>query len=254
MPFDHIFTSTAQYAVVAVVLALAEAVYVMFGFGMGLIAVGALAMIIADVQHIVVLVMLVNVPAELYVVLTNRDKIAWRGVALICAGILVGVLLGTWILKHSEPTFLLTVLGGFLIAAGAGFLLSAERRQIDWPPWVGPIAGTAAGVLGGLFSTGGPPLILYYQLSKVDKAVFRGSLLTIFLVLGCVRLPAYAVLGLLTPARLWSALLVLPPVLMGAYLGHRAQLKLSEEQFRRLVSLALIAIGVVLLFRRLTAA
>jgi len=110
--------------------------------------------------------------------------------------------------------------------------------------------GLASGLLTGLFGTGGPPLVLYYQLSGIDKAAFRGNLMAIFLFMTLVRVPSYAGLGLITTERLWSGLLVLPAVLVGAWIGHRLQLQIDERTFRRLVSIALVALGGVLLFPR----
>jgi uncharacterized membrane protein YfcA len=62
-----------------------------------------------------------------------------------------------------------------------------------------------------------------------------------------VRVPSYAVFGLITAPRLVSSVAVLPAVLLGAFAGQRVHLRLDELQFRRLVSLALVAIGLVLL-------
>jgi uncharacterized membrane protein YfcA len=56
-------------------------------------------------------------------------------------------------------------------------------------------------------------------------------------------------MGLITVPRLWSALAVLPAALLGGWLGHRVHVRVSEGSFRSLVSVALCAIGVLLLFR-----
>ena len=104
-----------------------------------------------------------------------------------------------------------------------------------------------SGVLTGLFGTGGPPLILYYQLSGVDKTAFRGNLMAIFLLMTTVRVPSYAYFGLITGPRLWSALLVLPAVILGALIGNSIHLRIEETTFRRLVSAALLIIGLLLL-------
>jgi uncharacterized membrane protein YfcA len=113
-----------------------------------------------------------------------------------------------------------------------------------------PLVGLASGVLAGLFGTGGPPVILYYQLRGVDKAVFRGSLMAVFLLMTVVRVPSYAALGLITEPRMWSALAVFPAVLVGAWIGNRVHLRLEENTFRRLVSAALVAIGALLLIQQ----
>jgi uncharacterized membrane protein YfcA len=247
---DPIFASPWQFLVVCLVLVVAEAIYVLLGFGAGLIAVGSLALLLPDVRDVVVLLLLVSLPAELLVVTTSWRDISWRGVALLMMGIAIGIPAGGWLLGTGDPEFLLRLLGLVLVAVGGVFLLSPTTRDRPWPGWVGPPVGLISGLLTGLFGTGGPPLVLYYQLAGVDKAAFRGNLMAIFLFMTLVRVPSYAGLGLITAERLWSGLLVLPAVVVGAWLGHRLQLRIEERTFRRLVSIALVVLGVVLLLPR----
>ena len=244
-----VFETWPQLLGAGLVLIVAQAVYVLFGFGAGLIAVGAMSLFMPQVADVVVLLLLVSLPAEISVVTKARQQIAWRGVWLVCAGLAVGVLAGTRILSVSEPAAVLTALAGVLLLAGVAFLLMPSGRAVSWPTWSKPAVGLLSGVLAGLFGTGGPPLILFYRLSGADKAAFRGNLMAIFLLTTAVRLPAYTWAGLITVPRLLSALALLPAALLGGWLGHRIHLQVSEKTFRRLVSVALCAIGVLLLLR-----
>lgn len=245
-----VFTSLWQLVATCLVMILAEGVYVMFGFGAGMIAVGALAMVMPEVQDVVVLVLLVNLPPELFVVNRAWRQISWTGVGLVAVGLAIGVPAGAQILKLAEPTFILILLGAFLVVAGGAFLVVPDRLRVNWPKWTAPPVGLFSGVLAGLFGTGGPPLIFYYQLSGIPKAVFRGNLMAIFLVVTAIRLPVYAAGGLITVPRLFSAVAVMPAVLLGAWLGHRIHVELEEGAFRRLVSMALVLIGLMLLVRQ----
>lgn len=244
-----VFSTPGEYLLTAAVLMLAEGVAVLLGFGAGLIAVGTLAMVLPNVQDVVVVLLLCSLPPEAMVVHASRRLVVWREVALICVGIGVGAPLGTVVLKLAEPTLILTLLGGFLLLVGLAFLVLPEGRSVRWPGWVGPLVGLLGGVLAGMFGTGGPPLILYFSLAGMPKSAFRGHLMAIFMVITLVRLPAYAVGGLISVRRLWSAAAVLPAVLAGAWIGHRIHVELRERTFRRLVALALALIGVLLLGR-----
>jgi uncharacterized membrane protein YfcA len=248
-----IFDSVAQLLLVYLVLVVAETVYVTFGFGSGLIAVGGLAMVVPEVLDVVVVLLLISLPCELFVVIRSRQQIIWKGMALIAIGVAVGIFAGTRILRVAEPTFVLILLGVFLIVAGTAFLLIPVRRTFSIPVWVGPHVGLVSGVLTGMFGTGGPPLIFYYQLGGVAKAVFRGNLMLIFLLMTLIRIPSYAFAGFITIERLWSALVVMPAVILGIWLGNRVHLQLDEVTFRRMVSVALVIIGAVLLVQRLLA-
>lgn len=247
---ETVFSSLPQFLVVCMVLAFAEAIYVLLGFGAGLIAVGTLALLVPGLRDVVVLLLLVNLPAELYVVLGSRRHISWRGVLLVYAGIAVGIPLGTWLLAAGDLSLLLTLLGAVLVLVGVAFLVTPRRDPVPLPGWIAPPVGLVSGVLTGLFGTGGPPLIFYYQLRGLDKAAFRGNLMAIFLLMTAIRVPSYAAFGLITAPRLWSSLAVFPAVLVGAWVGNRAHLHIEETTFRRLVSVALVLIGLVLLARR----
>jgi uncharacterized membrane protein YfcA len=247
---ETIFESLPEFLLVCLTLAAAEAVYVLLGFGAGLIAVGFLALLMPGLRDAVVLLLLVNLPAELYVVRTSWRRISWRGVMLLFLGVGLGIPFGSWLLRWGDPGFLLTILGGFLVLVGVVFLFTPRTLSNGWPGWVLPPTGILSGILTGLFGTGGPPLILYYQLGGADKSAFRANLMAIFLLMTLVRVPSYAAFGLITAPHLWSALAVMPAVILGALIGNRIHLGLSETTFRRLVSVALLLIGLLLLAPR----
>ena len=251
LPFPTIFASWPQYLITALVLLVAQTVYVLFGFGAGLIAVGTLAVFLRDLKDVVVMMMLISLPPELLVVVSSRRHISWVGVGLICAGMVLGVPLGTAALDRGDPTMVLLLLGLFLVGVGLVFLLLPARagRGIRWPAWSAPLVGVLAGALGGMFGTAGPPIILYYRLAGMQKGAFRGNLMAIFMLLALYRLPIYALSGLITGERLWSALAVLPAMVLGATLGNRIHLNLPEQTFQRLVAAALAVVGVLLLLR-----
>lgn len=244
---ETIFETLPQFLIVCAILALAEAVYVLLGFGAGLIAVGTMALLLPELKDAVVILLLVNLPAELWIVRSSWQRISWRGVLVIFIGVAIGTPLGTSLLRWGDARFLLIVLGVFLVAVGAVFLFIKDARKRQMPGWVAGPIGVISGVLTGLFGTGGPPLILYYRLLGVDKAAFRGNLMAIFLLMTVVRVPSYAVFGLITAPRMWSALAVLPAVILGALIGNRIHLRIEEATFRRLVSAALLLIGLLLL-------
>ncbi len=245
-----IFTSGTQFILACLVMAFAQAAYVLFGFGSGLIALGLLAFLFPSVPDLVVVILLVALPAELFVAWTARRRIRWREVVLVGAGVTAGVPIGTWILRAGRPEFLFVLLGGFLVLTGLAFFLLPTGRSIVWPRWSAPPVGLLGGILSGMFGTGGPPLIIYYRLAGADKTVFRGNLMAIWMIVSLIRLPSYGIAGLLTVPRLCSGAFLLPAVLLGGWIGHRIHLELGEKPFQRAVAVALSLIGMLLLLRR----
>lgn len=244
-----VFSSWPEFLGICLVLVAAEIIYISFGFGAGLIAVGFTAAIHPEVKDIAVILLLINLPIEILVVRRSWAKIQWPKVFMICLGVIFGVPLGTWILSIGKPTMVLTILGGVLVFVGFSFLSIPSHTRVWWKRWTAPPTGLISGILGGLFGVGGPPVIIYFRLSGVDKDVFRASLMAIFLLIAFVRIPSYIVGGLMTEPRLWSALAVAPAVIIGAFVGGLIHIHLSEEKFKRIVSAVLVLIGLLLLFR-----
>jgi uncharacterized protein len=215
-----------------------------------LIALGLLALFLPTVQDLVVVILVVALPAEVFVAWTSRRRIQWREIVFVGSGVVAGVPLGTWFLRAGRSDFLLILLGAFLVATGLAFLPLPLHQRVRWPRWSAPPAGLFGGVLSGMFGTGGPPLIIYYRLAGVEKTVFRGNLMAIWMIVSLTRLPAYGVAGLLTVPRLVSGALLLPAVLIGGWIGHRVHIEIGERAFQRAVAVALALIGALLLLRQ----
>jgi len=248
---ELVFSSWWMYALTFAVIVVAQLVYVVFGFGSGLIAVGTLALVFPEIRDVVVILLLVVLPAELGVAISSWRRIRWREAGGLLAGVVPGVILGSYVLSAGSPTLMLSVLGVFLLVVSAVFLLLRDGARVRWPRWVIPPTGLASGLLTGLFGTGGPPLIVYYHLAGLDKGGFRGNLMAVFVAMTLLRVVSYSAQGLITTERLWSGLAVLPASLLGAWIGQRIHVQISERVFRRLVSGLLGVIGALLLVRNL---
>ncbi|MBK8167036.1 MAG: sulfite exporter TauE/SafE family protein [bacterium] len=246
---ETIFTSLPQYLLTSLVLVVAQVIYVLFGFGSGLTAVGSLALLFPEIKDVVVLLLLVNLPAEVLVAWGTRHALRWRSLLGLGAGVVVGIPIGARLLSRGDPAIVLTALGWFLVGVGLIFLRLPRGGRVQPPAWAAPPTGLASGLLTGLFGTGGPPVIIWYHLSAADKTAFRGHLMTIFLLMTVVRVPSYVATGLVTAPRLWSGLAVLPATLLGAWLGHRLHVRIGERLFQVLVCVLLVLLGAMLLLK-----
>ncbi|MDJ0763909.1 MAG: sulfite exporter TauE/SafE family protein [Myxococcota bacterium] len=248
---DTCFPAAIDFVATLVVLMAAQVVYVMLGFGSGLIALGALAVLFPDIRDVVVMLLIVNAPAEIIIVIKERKNIQWQALLLPLLGIAVGIPIGSWVLQTQKATFLLTILGGLLVVFGLFFFTTSRKTRksviLALPKWLELLMGTLAGLLAALFGTGGPPLIIMFQASGANKTLFRANLMVCFFFFSLLRVPSYWVSGLLTEERIVSAVLVLPAVLLGALIGNRIHVRMSEGRFKQVVSLSIVAIGIVLL-------
>jgi len=243
------FGGWLPFAAACLVVLAAQLVYVAFGFGAGMLAVGFLVLLLPGVQDAVVILLLVSLPVELVTVWRARRLVAWRGIASMAAAIAAGVVLGAVGLRGLAPAALLVVLGCVLVLSGTGFAVTPAWTVARPPRWAGPAVGLVSGGLFGALGVGGPPLVVYHRLQGLPKSVFRGQLLSLFLLVSLARLPAYAAMHLIGSAHLLAALALAPAVAAGAFLGERLHHRLDERNFHRLAGVLLVALGGVLVFK-----
>lgn len=140
---------------------------------------------------------------------------------------------------------------GVTVLVAVLLMVVQPRRAIEarHEKWLGPLIGAVAGVLAGVSSLTGPLIITYLMALRLPRDVFVGSVSVIYL-LGA--LPMYGAMlfwGRFGWAEVAWSTLALVPVYAGLVLGTRLRKKLDEKQFRRLLILLLLGLGVMLLTR-----
>lgn len=231
----------------AVVLAVAYFVRGIAGFGSGLIAVPVLALMF-PLQTVVPLVVLLDYVASASQGAANRRDIRWREILPLVPFSLAGVLIALFLLTRADAELLLHGLGAFVIVFAVYTLSGYAPKQEHSRAWA-VIAGTSGGLIGTLFGTGGPFYVTYFKARGLDKAAFRATFATIFLLDGAGRLIGYVGSGLFTLHFLTLAAVALPVMAIFLYLGGHVHTRLTQQAFQRAISALLIASGVMLLVK-----
>jgi uncharacterized membrane protein YfcA len=146
-----------------------------------------------------------------------------------------------------ESAALVKGLGVFVLAFAVYQLLPLPEMRGS--RWFAAPAGIFGGLLGTLFGTGGPFYVIYLTLRGLDKAVFRPSFATNFLIEGIVRLAGYVIAGLMNPQWLEAFLIVFPAAAVALFAGGRIHTTISQKSFKRIISVLLICSGSALLIR-----
>lgn len=228
------------------------------GFGGGMVSL-SLAALWMPVQAAVPLIAPLSIVQSIAVLRREHGHIAWRPLLRIIAptmgtGFVVGLLLATRLAEHDA--LLRRLYGGLVIALSlAGLLLSqrpaaAQVVEAGTSPLrrvAASLAGFVAGVVHGLFATGGPPLAWAAHFLELRKDAFRTTLLATFLVVNTVM-----VIVLVADARLGAGQALPLAMLVTAGLaavpvGRSLSRRLPEAGFRRAVYGLLLLIGLLLL-------
>lgn len=166
---------------------------------------------------------------------------------------LVGVLAGLYLFTVLDSSVLARALGVLVLLYGLDSLWRTWRPLPRWSASArvaGPIAGLVGGIVGTTFGTMASVFFaMYFDALRKGKEQFRGTMNAILLALVVLRGAGYWAVGEYTREALVTAAIALPMMFAGIFIGNRIHTGLSELAFRRLVSGALMASGLVLLVK-----
>ena len=232
------------------VVAFAYTAFGLAGFGSTVIALPLLVHFF-PLKFAVPLLMLLDLAAFLVFGARVRKRIRYDEIGWLVPFILAGMAAGLLLLIEVAEQKLLAVLGAFLLLY-AGYSLA--RRG---PPaalsraWGVPI-GLAGGVFSALFGTGGVLFAVYNAGRITEKDALRATNAAMIMLSSLVRVLLFGAAGLLTQEGLLAtALLLLPPMLAGAWLGNRLHAAVPANMVVKAVYALLVISGLTLLARSL---
>ncbi len=163
------------------------------------------------------------------------------------AGVVAGGLLLQWL--SSEWVAALGVLLGCTIT-GCAVLLALQAAPRSQPSSVGSYVavGAVSGVLGGLFSTAGPPLAYHLYRQPLPLPTIRDTMVIVFATNALVRLGLMVPTGHVSPQAWLLSLEAIPVVLLQTAWMKRHPPQLKPDHVRRVVCglLALVGAGLVM--------
>ena len=166
-----------------------------------------------------------------------------RATAVMVAGALVGVPIGTWCLSRFDPATTRWIISCF-VGALLLLLLSGWRYRGKDHPALSIGIGGLSGFTSGLAQTGGPPIVGYWLGRPIGPVIARANILLFFGASDFFSLVSYAVAGLITPDAIRFSLLVGPVYGIAVWFGSQLFGRASEKLFR-VICYALIAAAAI---------
>ena len=185
----------------------------------------------------------------MWVLITNHTYINWRELAKMAGVMVVGVLAAQWISGRVEMNFLLILYGAVVIGIGVKKLFFPAKRQTSRA--IQNMALAVAGIMQGLFVSGGSFLAVYAVDRIPDKREFRATTNALWVILNTVMLILYFTGGQVEKKVLTMGALAVIPLILGVWLGGLFADRIKQQTFLKLVYIVLIASGIVLLISNL---
>lgn len=230
----------ANFAALAIAVAIAAFVQGATGVGFALIAAPVMGLLKPDLLPVGLLALMV--PLNLYVCWRERASIDRSGASWITAGRVAGTIGGILVLVALTPEQLRLFVGLATLGAALASLLM-PRFDPSRPAFV--TSGVVTGITETATGIGGPPLALVYQ--HQPPAVMRSTVALCFLIGEVVSLLVLALSRKAAAAQFASAAQLLPPLVLGVLSSRLAHRHVDGRFLRGFVLVFALVSGVMLL-------
>ncbi len=183
------------------------------------------------------------------VLITDYKYINWKELGKMIAVMLPCVLAGLWIMGKVQMNFLLIIYGIVIVCIGVKKLFFPAKRTPSKA--VQNTALGLAGIMQGLFVSGGSFLAVYAVERLPEKREFRATINAVWGILNTVMIITYFTGGKVDRRMLIIGAIAIVPTVAGIWLGGLFAKKVRQETFLKLIYLILIISGLVLLISNL---
>lgn len=220
------------------------------GFAFGLLLMGAVALTgLIPLPEAAIIVSLLTLANALMVLVKGWREIARKLFMLSLVGAIPLILVGYVLLDllaSSSLAALRLILGLVIIVSSLQLIFRSSPRESlsSGPSFV--FFGALGGIMGGLFSTAGPPLVYHLYRQPLPHSTIRETLVAVFSINAMFRLVLVTVSGEPSShAIIWAAA-GLPGVLIATYAARRWPPPLLPAALRRLAFVLLLMSGLSL--------
>ncbi len=238
-------------AIIGVAICLGGFVKGLTGIGLPIVAIGILTNFLNPITTFAILIIPILV-TNLWQAIMAKDLAApLRRFPVMIAVFIIFLFIGVELAINLDRELMLLVLGISVTVFSASTLIKPPAKPLSKATerWVGPAAGAVGGLLGGLTTIWGPPMLMLLVLLKLDKQAWIQTVGVIWFIGSIPLALAYWHNGILNTQTASISALACVPGMIGIWLGEAVRKHINTDAFRKLLLATLFLIGVNLIRR-----
>lgn len=213
------------------------------GFGFSLVAAPPLLLMYEPVQVTAMLLIVALATRWLLLIDTWRTTNT-RTIAAMLPAAWIGIAIGITIVRTVDPDYI-KLLASLVVIGAALLLMRGWRPKHAHDAGAAPVAGLLSGILSPTTGMDGTPIVFLLSSRDYGISAFRSTITVYYYLIIPVSILALAQQGLLGREDVVRSLAIVPPVVLGTFIGQRLVRRLSVERFRTIVFGLLLVSGMV---------
>jgi len=233
----------ANEILIPIIIFVGSLIYATFGFGDALFAMPFLTTLIG-IKTATPLMTLNGTTLAFVLFIKHRKEIDWKSAKRLVFASFLGIPIGIYFLKNGNEQVAKIILGLIIICVSV-YNLFLKKETIKLHHNWSYLFGFVAGILGGAFNTGGPPVAIFGTLSGWSQMQFVSTLQGYFLPSDLFILACQLYTGLQTKLVLHYYLISLPFLLIALFIGSKIRKKIPQGKFNTYIFLLLLIVGII---------
>ncbi len=235
-----------NFSVIAVIASFAYALESIFGFGGTIIFLGVSGLFY-DFNSLLKLAMIVALSSGFAVLIQSHRYLSWKHLLQILIYTIPGAIIGTYLITYFSSELLIKFFALILIIYGC-FNLFFPNLII--PNYVKKSLLLLGGLIQGIYTIGGPFVLMGYKDNFSSKQELRSTMAGYFFIINSIRVIFFIILGESYVEIVISYYPIAILVMISVWLGYFIHKKIPEILFKKLITIAITLIGVLILLTK----
>ena len=216
------------------------------GFGLGIFAMLFLPHFLPSHTAAATIVGACSMVTSSYNAIKCRKDIPYKTVIPLLISAMISIPVAIYFSSKVPKGIFEILLGIVLVLLSIYFLFFNKTVKIKASTVNGVISGTLSGILNGLFSTGGPPAVLYLTHATATNAAYFAGIQFFFGLTNIYATGMRAVGGFFTLEILGFSAIALCGCLLGDFFGKFVFDKLDGEKLKKIIYIGMIISGALM--------
>lgn len=218
------------------------------GFGFGILCMAIFPYILPSYLQATAVSSICAATMSSMVAIRCRKQINFKIILPLFIGYSIASVWSIRYAKTQSEGLMVKLLGVVLILVSIYFIFFSGKVRIK-PTFInGVAAGLIGGVGSGMFSIGGPPVVIYLMSAISDKDEYRACSLTYFAIGSWYVSAARWLNGVFDAQTVYLWLMAIAALFVGTYIGNLIFDRINAVTLKRLVYCFMAVSGVTMLF------